>query len=472
MTRRVDFTSLDPGELGPVIGAERQAAFLDAGARAREGLNGRVIVHVNSTATGGGVAEMLPTLLGYAKGFGIDTRWYVITGTPAFFDVTKRLHNRIHGFSGDLGDLGVAERITYDQVMVESAPELLALLRPTDVVVLHDPQTLGLAPLLRRATAQVIWRCHIGSDKATEITEEAWDFLSPYLEHITEFVFSRSDYRPSRIPRDRVRVITPSLDPLSPKNRVLSAVEVHDILVYTGLLQGAAGEPPVYARRDGSIARLERRADIIQLGPPPPSDQPMIVQVSRWDRLKDMLGVLNGFAQTIAPAGPGHLMLAGPNVSGVSDDPEGAAAYQACIEGWRALPHEQRQRIHLACLPVADVEENALIVNALQRHATVVAQKSLAEGFGLTVVEAMWKARPVVATAIGGIQDQITDGHDGLLLADPTDLATFGKLVRQLLDDPEMAHRIGLAASQRAADFLPDLHLNAWANVLADLAAR
>ena len=159
------------------------------------------------------------------------------------------------------------------------------------------------------------------------------------------------------------------------------------------------------------------------------------MQVSRWDGLKDMSGVMVGFAEHVATAGPGHLILAGPNMAGVSDDPEGAAEFERCLHAWQRLPYAQRARVHLASLPLDDIEENATIVNALQRHATVVAQKSLAEGFGLTVVEAMWKARPVVASNVGGIADQIDDPSCGALLDDPTDLAAFGALVRELLDD-------------------------------------
>jgi trehalose synthase len=130
-----------------------------------------------------------------------------------------------------------------------------------------------------------------------------------------------------------------------------------------------------------------------------------------------------------------------------------------------------RQRIHLACLPVADVEENAVIVNALQRHAAVVVQKSLAEGFGLTVLEAMWKARPIVASRVGGIQDQIPDDRFGLLLPDPADLKGFGGLIRRLLDDQELATKTGHQAAEQAANFLPDTHLHSWAGLLTELVA-
>jgi len=164
----------------------------------------------------------------------------------------------------------------------------------------------------------------------------------------------------------------------------------------------------------------------------PPADAPLVVQVSRWDRLKDMAGVLAAFADQVAPASPqAHLMLVGPDVSGVSDDPEGAEVLAACQKAWAALPDPVREQCHLACIPMDDADENAIIINALQRHATVVVQKSLFEGFGLTVSEALWKSRPVLASAVGGIQDQTTDGLDGLLLPDPDDLAAFAQRLRQ-----------------------------------------
>jgi trehalose synthase len=162
-----------------------------------------------------------------------------------------------------------------------------------------------------------------------------------------------------------------------------------------------------------------------------------VLQVSRWDRLKDMSGVMAGFAEHTAPAGPGHLILAGPAVEGVSDDPEGLAVYEDCLAQWRGLPAEIRRRVMLVTLPLDDVDENAAMVNALQRQAAVVAQKSLAEGFGLTVAESMWKGRPTAGSAVGGIQDQIVDGT-GVLLADPTDLAEFGAALRMLLDRPDL----------------------------------
>jgi trehalose synthase len=160
---------------------------------------------------------------------------------------------------------------------------------------------------------------------------------------------------------------------------------------------------------------------------------------------------MNGFAQLLDDnrAGDADLILAGPNVTAVVDDPEGAETLDRILEAWRRLPHGHRGRIHLASLPMADSEENAAIVNALQRHAAIVVQKSLEEGFGLTVTEAMWKARPVVGSAVGGIQEQIEDGVSGLLLHDPEDLAAFGDLLQRLLGNVEQAKKLGEAARER-----------------------
>jgi trehalose synthase len=195
----------------------------------------------------------------------------------------------------------------------------------------------------------------------------------------------------------------------------------------------------------------------------------MVIEVSRWDRLKDMIGVMRGFAAYVAPSGPGWLVLAGPSVEGVADDPEGAIVFAETLAEWQSLPPAQRSRVILLTLPMTDVDDNAAMVNALQRHATVIAQKSLAEGFGLTVAEGMWKGKPVVASAVGGIQDQVTAGT-GILISDPADLRAFGHAVRMLLDDPELAERMGAAAHEHVrAQYVGDLHLLRYAELFMAL---
>ena len=181
--------------------------------------------------------------------------------------------------------------------------------------------------------------------------------------------------------------------------------------------------------------------------------------------------MLSAFADYVGPATQDvHLMLVGPDVSAVRDDPEGAEVLAACRATSARLPDPVRKRCHLACIPMDDIDENAIIINALQRHATVVVQKSLVEGFGLTVTEAMWKSRPVLASAVGGIQDQITDGAEGLLLPDPRDLGGFAQRLQLLLDDPLMRERMGRSGHERVQDeFLGDRHLIQYVDLFGDV---
>jgi trehalose synthase len=204
-------------------------------------------------------------------------------------------------------------------------------------------------------------------------------------------------------------------------------------------------------------------------GPAAP-DARLVVQVSRWDALKDPLGVMQGFADHIAPATDAHLVLAGPSVEAVSDDPEGAQVLADAKDLWSELPADTKERVHLACLPMDDLEENAAIVNALQRRSDVIVQKSIAEGFGLTVAEGMWKARPVVASKIGGIQDQIEHGDSGMLIDDPRDLRRYGQLVVDLLKDPDGAERVGAKAKERVQEkFLGPRHLMQYLEIFQKL---
>jgi trehalose synthase len=398
----------------------------------------------------------------------IPIGWLVITGDAAFFAITKRLHNQIHGNPSG-GPLGAAESGHYAQVLAANAVELAARVRPGDVVLLHDPQTAGLAAPLARAGARVVWRCHIGVDWEDEVTRAGWEFLRPHLAAAEAFVFSRRDYVPAWIPAGKVWIIPPSIDPFSPKNQPLAADTVRAILVTLGVLDvPAPAAPAAFVRRDGDMDMVSRPAVIIGEGRPVPGD-PVLVQVSRWDRLKDMAGVMRGFADCVAPGGDGYLMLVGPAVNNVSDDPEGAAVYGECLLQWRDLGPAARARVLLVTLPLDDIDENAAMVNALQRHATVIAQKSLAEGFGLTVAEGMWKGRPVIGSAVGGIIDQIAEGT-GILLPDPADLAAFGSAARRLLGDPDLAARIGQAAHAHVREqYVGDVHLLRYASLLGTL---
>ena len=472
--REVDVQAFDAARLEPLIGPARVNAFEEAAESVQSALAGRAVWNVNSTAVGGGVAEMLQTLLAYVRGAGVDARWLVIEGDAEFFAITKRIHNGLYGSPGDGGPLGADEHRHYEAVLRRNAEELLALVRPGDLVVVHDPQPAGLAEAVMHAGATVIWRSHVGRDAPNEWTERAWEFLRPYLDEIGAYVVSRSAFAPPWAEAGRTHVIPPSIDPFSAKNEPMSRRNVRMALAYVGVLDGD-GRPPVvpFTRRDGSPGRINRHVDVVRSGPAVRWDAPFVLQASRWDWMKDMAGVMEGFAEHVDPSLGAHLVLAGPAVTGVADDPEAAEVFDDCLTRWRALPHAARGRIHLVCTPMADPDEAAAIVNALQRHAAVVVQKSIAEGFGLTVAEAMWKARPVVGSAVGGIVDQITDGEHGLLVDDPSDLAAFGCAVESLLRDPALANLLGRQARMRTAEeFLGDRHLVQYAQLFDAVRSR
>ena len=451
-------------QLEPVIGAERHARLIRAADEFRDRLGSRTVWNVSSTAVGGGVAEMLQVLLGYVEDLRIPSRWMVITGDAEFFVLTKRLHNQIHGETAG-GPLSAADGGHYARMLAANAAELVAQVRPGDLVLLHDPQTAGLTAALAEAGAQVAWRSHIGLDWENEATRAAWSFLRPHLTAARGYVFSRREYVPDWVAREHVAIIPPSIDPFSPKNQHLDDETVRGILARIGVLDGNARPGPTsFVRREGGRGSVTRTAEITGDGRPG-ADDPVVVQVSRWDQLKDMPAVMQGFADYVAPTGSGYLMLVGPAVAGVTDDPEGAAVFGDCLLQWRDLPAAVRDRVLLITLPLDDPDENAAMVNALQRHATVIVQKSLAEGFGLTVAEGMWKGRPVVGSAVGGIIDQIADGT-GVLLSDPRDLEAFGAAVRQLLDDRGEADQMGRAARAYISEhYVGDLHLRHYARL-------
>lgn len=461
----VPVTPLEPLALAQVIEPDRMSCLQSTLRSAARALRGRTVWNVNSTASGGGVAETLGRVLGYMCGAGIDARWLTIDGDEDFFLITKRLHHRIHDSHGDGGPLSGAERRHYLSTCSANAPGIRSRLGAGDVVVLHDPQTAGLAPHLRGSAAATIWRSHIGSPRDTALTRQGWAFLESDMAAADGWVFSSRRYLRGGRP---TWIIPPSIDPFSPKNTWLSDAACEAILISAGLLGGRATTAPDYRRSDGTLGRVRRRARVV--GSIPDASEDLVAQVSRWDSLKDPVGVMGGFAQALDQGLDAHLLLVGPDPAGVADDPEGTEVLRAATEAWSALPTRNRGRITLACLPQDDDDESAAMVNAVQRRAAVVVQKSLAEGFGLTVTEAMWKGRPVVASAAGGIADQIVDGRHGVLLKDPADLAGLAGHLRRLLADREWARRLGRRGHERVRTrFLDDSQLCDTARLCAAL---
>lgn len=431
----------------------------------------RPIWCVNSTASGGGVAELLRTMLSYVRGVGLDAHWAVIEGDAEFFTVTKQLHNLIHGVQSGSGSLGQLERDAYERVMTANLPGLLDLIKPGSIVVLHDPQTAGLVGPLQRHGCAVVWRSHVGAERPNDHVQAAWSFLEPYVRGADRVVFSRFIYVPDIFTKVPIAIVPPSIDPFAPKNQELQPDTVRAILVAAGLLPGSPTKTaPTFCRLLGGTGEVRNRADLLDGGPPPDPDQPLVLQVSRWDRLKDHLGVMEGFVRRALESTDAHLMLAGADLHSVSDDPEEAEVLDELLAAHAALPEAARRRVHIASIPTVDDEENAAIVNALQRHAAIVVQKSIQEGFGLTVTEAMWKARPVIASQVGGIRDQVSGQRTGVLLPDPGDLDGFGDAVVTLLKNPDHARQLADAGRENVLNhFLHDRHLRQYFELLGSV---
>lgn len=465
----VTVSPLPPERFREVLGDETYDRVEGAISEASRLLAGRVVWHVNSTAAGGGVAELLTALLPYARGAGADARWMVAGGEPEFFRITKGLHNRLHG-GGPSDPIPDADRETYLSTCAANAEALAELLQPGDVVYLHDPQTAGMTARIKETGAIVIWRCHIGADRPDAAVRSAWEFLTPLIEPADTWVFSRPSYVWEGLDPERVAVIMPSIDAFSPKNEPLADDVVAAILDRIGLCPDG-GRPAVFIRHDGTTGRVDRHAVLVQ-DEPPPADAPILTQVSRWDALKDPIGVLRGFAEHV-DVPDARLLLVGPDAEGVADDPEGLEVYRSVVAAREELDEAVRKRVHLVSLPMDDVDENAAMVNAIQRHSDVITQKSLAEGFGLTATEAMWKAKPVIIGAVGGLQDQVIDGETGIVIDDPADLEAFGVAATRLLGDRDLARRMGEAGRERVRErFLGTRHLVEYAHLLTELVRR
>jgi trehalose synthase len=340
------------------------------------------VVHVNSTYYGGGVAEILSSLTLLMNASGIRTGWRVLQGRPDFFSITKKMHNALQGAEIDLTDL---KKEIYEEVVYENA---MRIHLDHDLVVVHDPQPLPLIRHFRKKNPW-IWRCHVD---LSQPNPALWEYLTPFVEHYDAVIFSLPEYAKNLVTPQRF--IAPAIDPFAPKNRELSNAEIEERLAHYEI----------------------------------PTDLPIVAQISRFDRWKDPEGVIRAF-RLAAKEVPATLVMLG-NVA--TDDPEGQ-------EVFTSLCRCAGERIR-----ILSVQDSAL-ANALQRRAAVVLQKSLREGFGLTVTEAMWKGTPVVGGNVGGIRHQITDGENGFLVNTVEEAAD--RAVR-LLRDPALRLRIGRAAHE------------------------
>lgn len=446
-------------------------------------LKDRTVWMVNSTGQGGGVAEMLPRLCSLLNEMGVKTRWKVMEcDRPEFFRLTKQLHNLIHGEGTP--QLGEQDRELYEAVNRDNAEALKPLLSPQDILVIHDPQPMGMGWMLQQDLGlPTVWRCHIGHDEHVEATRGAWHFLQPYAEGYDSAVFSAPEYIPDFF-AGRSTLIHPALDPFSHKNRELEPHKLVGVLCNAGLkeIHQPVLTPPFSAaaerlRPDGSFGPVLDQADIGLLY------RPIVTQVSRWDRLKGFRPLMEGFVklkQRLADDGNGwserhrrrieilRLVLAGPDPASVADDPEGKEVLDDLIAFYLDLEPGMQEDIALLSLPMGSRKENALMVNALQRCSTVVVQNSIREGFGLTATEAMFKRVPVLGTRASGLKQQIRSGIDGVITQDATDPQEIQRRLDDVLQNVTQRDQMSRNAQRRVYEkFLVFTQLCDWLRALS-----
>lgn len=371
------------------------------------------VVHVNSTYWGGGVAEILNEMIPLMQALGIDTKWQVIKGNSDFYQCTKLFHNSIQGQKHIIPTNLIK---AYEEVNAQTAEELKPLLEEADVVFIHDPQPLLLHHFLPNRKGKWIWRCHIDASAPNRIV---WKYLQKYIAKYDASIFSLVDFA-QPLPHP-MYLIPPSIDPLSEKNRDLSPEEI--------------------------AINYER----FSIDP----QRPMILQVSRFDRFKDPLGVVEAYRLAKKYKPSMQLVLAG---GGAADDPES----ETVLREVRSAANEDPD-VHVLFLP----PDAHITINALQRMAHVILQKSIKEGFGLTVTEAMWKSKPIIGGNTGGIRLQVINHHTGFLVNTPEGAA---HRIRQLLQYQDKALAMGERGKQFVKEnFLITRHLREYLTVIATL---
>ena len=385
-----------------------------------KGLSQKRILHLNSTATGGGVAELLKTLVPLTNSIGVTADWAVIRGAPEFFNISKMMHNSLQGkhipWSQEMWDIWRH----YNEANAEDLVEA-----EYDFIVIHDPQPAGVLSFVKREKARPngrwIWRCHID---LTDAQEDVWQTIKPSVELYDAAIFTLPEFIKDKLDGPEIIVSPPGIDPLSPKNAHLDEETIWNIL---------------------SSAGIDR-------------DRPIMAQVSRFDPWKDPLGVMDAYRLVKASHKGIQLVLV---ASMAADDPEGWVYYEKTLRHAGEDPD-----IHFLTDPLG--LGNDVPVNAIQSAADAVLQKSLREGFGLTVTEALWKAKPVVAGNAGGIRLQVKDGETGYLTATTQECADR---VLYLLRHPAEACRMGEAGKEHVrGNFLITRYLRDYLRLFNRLA--
>eukprot|EP01126_Amoeba_proteus_P045562 TRINITY_DN5104_c0_g1_i8.p1 TRINITY_DN5104_c0_g1~~TRINITY_DN5104_c0_g1_i8.p1 ORF type:complete len:463 (+),score=80.90 TRINITY_DN5104_c0_g1_i8:135-1523(+) len=437
---------------------------------------------INSTSTGGGVAEMLPRIISTMRRYELNVHWLVITANdePEFFALTKKIHNFVHGQNP--GNLEVTftqeDKTLFERVGNRNGEEFVEkFLKKGDVVMIHDPQPITLIRNIRKKFTKkdvaCLWRCHIGFEETTPETLAAWSFLESYVLEYNLTIFSAKEYNPQFAPNPRI--VYPSLHPEDHKNRFLSSFEIKSILGKAGLFHSNEVDQEDFPykikmlKQDKTFVVPTEDSVLSTFGF---LDRPLILQISRWDRLKGWRELLEAFVDL--KSNPDKyvnmdvkddklkrdrvdfikrmgLVLAGPDSSKISDDPEGIEVFESLVNQIVSCPHELGGSIAMLSLPLEDRWQNALIVNALQRLAEVVIQNSLREGFGLTLLEAMWKQRPCIASNACGLRQQLRPDIDGLMIDDPTSPESVARTINEMIGmGDDKRKEFGNSAKNRA----------------------
>jgi trehalose synthase len=373
-------------------------------------LRGLKVVHVNSTKVGGGVAEILDRLVPIKRELGVDASWEVVKGDEEFYECTKSFHNGLQGKPSTISDSLLRK---YELTNEENAEVLRPILKDADIVFIHDPQPLPLLKLISDRKGKWIWRCHIDLSRPYRPT---WKYLRNFAGQYDASIFSLSDFA-QPLPHLQY-IVPPSIDPLSDKNIDLPTSVIRETL------------------------------EQFELDP----ERPMILQVSRFDRFKDPVGVIRAYRLAKKFTPELQLVLAG---GGASDDPEGEIVLNEVSSEANDDPD-----IHILLLPA----DSHRVINALQRAATFIIQKSLKEGFGLTVTEGLWKGKAVIGGDTGGIRLQVVNHHTGFLVNTPEGAALR---IRYLMHHPEKAQEMGLKGKEFVREnFLVTRHVREYLSLM------
>ncbi|MBN2357833.1 MAG: glycosyltransferase [Deltaproteobacteria bacterium] len=444
-------------------------------------------VIVISEASGVGCdAEMLPSLVALLRACGIDAQWWQHRPDDArAVELNRRLRRLVLGDAALAHTLDDEDAALFQAQAQAAARELAPQIARDDVLLVHGIGTAAIGALLKRERRTLaLWRCTLGLDERKPQTRAAWRFLKDHLTPYDRGLFNCAEYIPQYF-TNRASLVPPGVDPLSDKNRTLSLHQVVGTLCSAGLVEPAASIP---ARPfSGTAQRVDREGRLRDPGELELLHRPLVLQISRWDRLKGMVPLIEGFALLKRRLAAGELrdlsepeqhrieiarlVLASTDPAALGDDREAVAAFDEVVATCAALDPELARDVCILALPAGSARENALIVNALQRAASVIIQNSLREGFGLTVAEAGFKGVPVIGSATSGIKLQLRHEIDGLLCDDPANPDAVADSLLALFCDPEACQRYAASAQRRVlAEFLITSQLQRLLRLLSELA--